>query len=151
MGVTASMQPSHAIGDLYFAPARLGMERLKGAYAWRSLLDSGAVVCAGTDAPVEKGDPLIEFYAAVYRHSLDGFAGPGWGLEETVSRTQALKMLTLAPAYAVGREDELGTLEPGKRADLTAFSRDLMTIAPPDILKATPALTITAGRITHRA
>jgi len=151
MGVTASMQPSHAIGDLYFAPARLGLERLKGAYAWRSLLDSGAVVCAGTDAPVEKGDPLIEYYAAVYRHSLDGYAGPGWGLDEAVSRAQALAMLTRSAAYAVGREDDLGTLEVGKRADLTAFSKDLMTVEPPEILKASATLTMTAGRITHQA
>jgi predicted amidohydrolase YtcJ len=147
MGVTASMQPSHAIGDLYFAPARLGLERLKGAYAWNSLIRSGAVVCAGTDAPVEKGDPLIEFYAAVWRHSLDGFAGPGWGLDEAVSRGQALKMLT----HAVGREHELGTLEAGKRADVSVFSKDLMTVEPAEILKARATLTITAGRITHQA
>ncbi len=151
MGVTASMQPSHAIGDLYFAPSRLGDARLKGAYAWRSLLRSGALVCAGTDAPVEKGDPLIEFYAAVYRHSLDGFAAPDWRLDETVSRAQALRMLTLSPAKAVGREHDLGTLEVGKRADLTAFSKDLMTVEPAEILKAKAALTITAGRITHQA
>ena len=151
MGVTASMQPSHAIGDLYFAPARLGPERLKGAYAWRSLLASGAVVCAGTDAPVEKGDPLIEFYAAVYRHALDGFAGPDWGLDEAVSRVQALRMLTANPAYAVGREADLGTLEVGKRADISAFSKDLMRVEPADILRATPTLTVTGGRITHQA
>src|SRR5262249_37671813 len=70
LGVMASMQPSHAISDLFFAPSRLGPDRLGGAYAWRSLLDSGAVVAAGTDAPVEKGDPLVEFYAAVARRSL---------------------------------------------------------------------------------
>jgi predicted amidohydrolase YtcJ len=151
MGVTASMQPSHAIGDLYFAPSRLGPERLKGAYAWRSLLESGAVVCAGSDAPVEKGDPLIEFYAAVYRHALNGFAGPDWGLDEAVSRDQALAMLTRHAAYAVGREAELGTLEVGKRADLTAFSKDLMTVEPAEIPTARPVLTVTAGRITHQA
>jgi predicted amidohydrolase YtcJ len=86
MGVTASMQASHAIGDLYFAPARLGPDRLKGAYAWKSLIDSGAVVCGGSDAPVEKGDPRIEYYAAAYRHALDGFAGPDWGLDQALSR-----------------------------------------------------------------
>jgi hypothetical protein len=101
LGVIASMQPSHAIGDLYFAGARLGDLRLKGAYAWRSLLDAGATICAGSDAPVEKGDPLIEFYAAVYRHSLEGFAGPSWGLDQVVTRAEALRMLTWAPAYAV--------------------------------------------------
>src|SRR5262249_2657806 len=100
LGIIASMQPSHAIGDLFFAPSRLGRERLSGAYAWRSLLESGAVVAAGTDAPVEKGDPLIEFYAAVTRRSLQGFADENWHREQRVSRTQALQMLTLAPAYA---------------------------------------------------
>jgi predicted amidohydrolase YtcJ len=151
MGVTASMQPSHAIGDLYFAPARLGNRRLKGAYAWRALIESGALVCAGTDAPVEKGDPLIEFYAAVYRHALSGFAGPDWGLDQAVSRSQALTMLTLSAAKAVGREHELGTLEVGKRADLSAFSHNLMTVEPPEILKAVPTLTMTAGQVTHQA
>lgn len=151
MGVTASMQPSHAIGDLYFAPSRLGPERLKGAYAWKSLLASGAVVCGGTDAPVEKGDPMIEFYAAVYRHALDGFAGPDWGLDEAVSRVQALRMFTASAAYAIGRENELGTLEAGKRADMTVFSRDLMTVTPADILKAKATLTVIAGRVVHQA
>ncbi|HEY2662376.1 MAG TPA: amidohydrolase [Caulobacteraceae bacterium] len=150
MGVTASMQPSHAIGDLYFAPARLGPERLKGAYAWRSLLGSGAVVCAGSDAPVEKGDPLIEFYAACYRHALNGFAGPDWGLDEAVTRVQALRMLTRSAAYAIGRENELGTLEVGKRADLTVFSRDLMTAEPAEILKAKANLTVIAGQVAYQ-
>ena len=149
MGVTASMQPSHAIGDLYFAPARLGVERLRGAYAWRSLIKSGAVVCGGTDAPVEKGDPLIEFYAAVYRHALNGFAGPEWGLDQTVSRVQALAMFTTSAAYAIGRERELGALAVGRRADLTAFSRDLMTAAPADIPGAKATLTVIAGEVVH--
>ena len=149
MGVTASMQPSHAIGDLYFAPARLGLERLKGAYAWRSLIKSGAVVCGGTDAPVEKGDPLIEFYAAIYRHALNGFAGPEWGLDQTVSRAQALGMFTASAAYAIGREPELGALTVGRRADLTAFSRDLMTAAPADIPGAKATLTVIAGEVVH--
>jgi predicted amidohydrolase YtcJ len=150
LGVTASMQPSHAIGDLYFAPARLGPERLKGAYAWRTLIASGALVCAGTDAPVEKGDPLIEFYAAVYRHALDGFAGPDWGLDEAVSREQALAMITLNAARAVGREADLGTLEAGKRADVSVFSTDLTSVEPADIPKARALLTIADGRIVHQ-
>ncbi len=150
LGVIASMQPSHAIGDLYFAPARLGPDRLVGAYAWKSLLDSGAVICAGSDAPVEKGDPLIEFYAAVARRDLKGFAGPDWGLNQRVSREQALRMLTWAPAYAVFREGELGTLEVGKRADVTAFSKDIMTVPEADILKARAVLTIVEGRVVYR-
>jgi predicted amidohydrolase YtcJ len=147
MGVTASMQTSHAIGDLYFAPARLGDERLKGAYAWRSLLDTGALVCGGTDAPVEKGDPLIEFYAAVYRHALNGFAAPNWGLDQVLSRSQALALYTRSAARAVGRENDLGTLEVGKRADISVFSKDLMTVEPPEILKAKAVLTVSDGRV----
>jgi predicted amidohydrolase YtcJ len=151
MGVIASMQPSHAIGDLYFAPARLGPERLKEGYRWRDFLESGAVVCAGTDAPVEKGDPLIEFYAAVSRHALNGFAGPDWHLEEAVTRAEALRMLTWAPAYAVFRERELGTLEVGKYADISVFSVDLMTAPAAKIPTAHAVLTVVEGRVVYQA
>jgi predicted amidohydrolase YtcJ len=151
MGVIASMQPSHAISDLHFAPARLGDARLAGAYAWNSLLRSGAVIAGGSDAPVEKGDPLIEFYAAVYRHDLNGFAGPNWHLQEAVSRQQALAMFTSGAAYASFAEQERGTVEIGKRADVSCFSADLMTCAPADIPRARPVLTISDGRVTHEA
>ena len=145
LGVIASMQPSHAIGDLYFAPARLGQDRLHEGYRWKDFLDSGAVIAAGSDAPVEVGDPPIEFYAAVYRHSLDGFANADWHLEEAVSRAQALRMLTWAPAYAAFAEGDRGTLEAGKKADVTVFDRDLMTVAPAEILKAQTVLTVVDG------
>ena len=151
MGVIASMQPSHAISDLHFAPARLGRERLLGAYAWKPLLASGAVIAAGSDAPVEKGDPLIEFYAASYRHDLAGFAGPDWHLENAVTREQAMRMLSWAPAFAAFADVERGVLDVGKRADLSAFSADLMAAAPSDIPAAQPVLTISGGRITHQA
>jgi len=147
LGVIASMQPSHAIGDLYFAPARLGKARLHEGYRWKDFLKAGVVVAAGSDAPVEVGDPRIEFYAAVYRHGLDGFANADWHLEEAVTRAEALKMLTLAPAYAVFRDKELGTLEAGKKADLTAFDNDLMTIEPKEILTAQPVLTVVDGKV----
>lgn len=149
LGVIASMQPSHAISDLHFAPARLGDARLGGAYAWKALLDSGAVVCGGSDAPVERGDPLVEFYAASYRHDLSGFAGPNWHLEEAVSRQQALSLFTSAAAYAAFSEDERGAIDIGKRADLSAFSVDLMTCAPSDIPRARAVLTVSDGRVTH--
>ena len=145
MGVIASMQPSHAIGDLFFAPARLGKARLHEGYRWNGMLRSGAVVAAGSDAPVEVGDPRIEFYAAVHRHSLTGFANADWHLEEAVSRRQALKMLTWAPAYAAFAEQDRGTLEAGKKADVTVFSRDLMTAAPAEILTAQTVLTVVDG------
>src|SRR5881392_1608955 len=105
LGVIASMQPSHAISDLFFAPARLGLERLTGAYAWKTLLDSGAIVCGGSDAPVERGEPMIEFYAAVARKSIKGESGEGWHPEQAVSREDALKLFTLASAYAVFEEN----------------------------------------------
>jgi len=147
LGVIASMQPSHAIGDLYFAPARLGKDRLHEGYRWKDFLNAGVVVAAGSDAPVEVGDPRIEFYAAVYRHGLDGFANADWHLEEAVTRAEALKMLTLAPAYAVFREKELGTLEAGKKADVTAFDKDLMTVEPKAILTAKTVLTVVNGKV----
>jgi predicted amidohydrolase YtcJ len=149
LGVIASMQPSHAIGDLYFAPSRLGPDRLKGAYAWESLLTSGAHVAGGSDAPVEKGDPLVEFYAAAYRHDLKGFAGPDWGLDEAVTREQALAMLTKGSAYAVSREGELGVLAVGRPADISAFSVDLMSAPFPEIAKAKAVLTVVGGRISY--
>jgi predicted amidohydrolase YtcJ len=147
LGVIASMQPSHAIGDLYFAPARLGKNRLHEGYRWKDFLESGAVIAAGSDAPVEVGDPRIEFYAAVYRHSLDGFANADWHLDEAVTRDQALRMLTWGPAYAAFAETDRGTLEAGKKADVTVFSKDLMTVAPAEILKAEPVLTVVDGKV----
>lgn len=148
--IIASMQPSHAIGDLHFAPARLGDDRLDGAYAWHSLADMGVIVVGGSDAPVERGAPLIEFYAAVARRDLQGFQGPDWRPQEAVDRATALKMFTLWPAYASFRETELGTIEVGKRADFTAFDVDLMTAPFADIPNGKATLTVVDGVIVHR-
>jgi len=150
-GVIASMQPSHAIGDLHFAPARLGADRLEGAYAWKTLRASGAVVTGGSDAPVERGDPLIEFYAAVARRDLKGFSAADWRPQERLSRAEALKLFTSAPAYARFAEQELGTIAPGKRADLTAFSVDLMTAPEAAIPKGRAVLTIVDGQVVYEA
>jgi predicted amidohydrolase YtcJ len=149
--IIASMQPSHAIGDFHFAPARLGDARLDGAYAWHSLVDLGVIVVGGSDAPVERGDPLIEFYAAVARADLEGFQGPNWRPGEAVDRATALKMFTLWPAYASFREAELGTIEVGKRADFSAFSVDLMTAPVADILNGRATLTVVDGVVVYRA
>jgi len=151
LGVIASMQPSHAIGDLYFAPARLGDARLDGAYAWRSLLDAGAVIAGGSDAPVERGDPLIEFYAAVARKDLEGNAGANWRPDQKVSRAEALAMFTSAPAFASFQESEIGTIEDGKKADFTVFSKDIMTVPEAEILTAKPVMTVVDGDIVWRA
>ncbi len=149
LGVIASMQPSHAISDLFFAPSRLGEKRLAGAYAWQSLLKSGAIVTAGSDAPVEKGEPMIEFYAAVARKSKDGFSAPDWHPEQAVSREQALQMLTRWPAYAAFQEKEKGAIEPGKLADLTILSDDIMKIPAPDILRTRCLMTVIGGEIVY--
>lgn len=151
LGVIPSMQPSHAIGDLYFAPARLGDARLDGAYAWRRLIEAGAIIAGGTDAPVERGDPMIEFHAAVARRSLDGFQGPDWRADQAVDRATALKMFTVWPAYASFREHELGLIKPGYRADFSVFSVDLMTAPVADILKASALLTMVGGQAVYRA
>jgi len=151
LGVIPSMQPSHAIGDLYFAPDRLGPDRLDGAYAWRSLIDAGAVIAGGSDAPVERGDPLIEFYAAVARRGLDGAQTPDWRPAEAASRGEALKMFTAWPAYAAFQENALGTVEVGKRADFTVFSKDIMTIPEADILTTRPVMTVIGGDIVFDA
>jgi predicted amidohydrolase YtcJ len=150
LGVIPSMQPSHAIGDLHFAPSRLGSERLQGAYAWRALIDSGVIIAGGTDAPVERGDPRIEFYAAVARQDLEGFSGSGWHLEQAVSRAEALKMFTLWPAIASFAENDLGTIEVGKLADFSVFSKDFMSVEPAEILAAETVLTVVDGHLVYR-
>jgi predicted amidohydrolase YtcJ len=150
LGVIPSMQPSHAIGDLYFAEARIGPRRLLGAYAWRALIDAGSVIAGGSDAPVEQGDPRIEFYAAVARKDLKGNSGPNWHPEQAVSREEALRMFTIWPAYASFRENDLGTIERGKLADFTGFTGDIMTIPEADILTVQPTVTVVGGKLVYQ-
>lgn len=147
LGVIASMQPSHAIGDLYFAPSRLGKERLAGAYAWRSLIDAGAIVAGGSDAPVERGEPMIEFYAAVARRALDGSSNEDWHREQRVTRAEALKMFTIWPAFASFEEKERGTIEAGKVADFTVLSADIMEIPEAEILTTQCVMTVIGGDV----
>jgi predicted amidohydrolase YtcJ len=151
LGIIPSMQASHAIGDLHFAPARLGIKRLAGAYAWNSFVKSGVIVPGGSDAPVERGEPMIEFYAAVARKDIKGWSGEGWHPEEALSREQALKMLTLWPAYAAFEENVRGTIEVGKLADLTVLSADIMKIPEMDILKTHCLMTVIGGEIVYQA
>ncbi len=149
LGVIASMQTSHAISDMLFAPARLGPERIAGAYAWRSLLDAGAVIAGGSDAPVEAGDPRVEFYAAVARRTLEGLAGPDWGLDQRLTREEALAVLTRGPAWAAFEEDVRGTIEPGRHADFSVFSTDLMQVPEAEIPHARVLMTVVGGEIAY--
>jgi predicted amidohydrolase YtcJ len=144
------MQPSHAISDLFFAPARLGMDRLGGAYAWQRFLKSGCIIAGGSDAPVERGEPMIEFYAAVARKSIKGESGEGWHPEQAVSREQALKMFTIWPAYAAFEEKDKGSIEPGKLADFTVLSKDIMRIPESEILKTRCAMTVIGGEVVYQ-
>jgi len=159
LGVIPSMQPSHAISDLFFAPKRLGMDRLAGAYAWQSLLKSGAIICGGSDAPVERGEPMIEFYAAVARKPLpsaheklspEALAKAGWHPEQAVSREQALKMFTIWAAFASFQEKDKGSIEVGKLADFTVLSADIMKVPEPEILKTQNEMTIIGGEIVYQ-
>ena len=147
--VIASMQPSHAIGDLHFAHKRLGYERLNNAYPWRNLLDLGVVIAGGSDAPVEIGDPRIEFKAAVSRKDLDGFHDKGWHLEQAVTREEALKMFTIWGSYAVFEEDIKGSIEVGKLADFTIFSKDIMKIPEEEIMSSEIVSTIVGGKVVY--
>jgi TonB family protein len=151
LGIIPSMQPSHAIGDLHFAPSRLGMKRLKGAYAWESFIKLGCKIAGGSDAPVERGEPMIEFYAAVSRKDTKGFTGEGWHPEQAVTRAQALKMFTLWAANAAFEENIKGSIEVGKLADLTVLSADIMKIAEPEILKTRCVMTVIGGEVVYNA
>ena len=147
LDVIPSMQPSHAIGDLHFAVERLGLERINNAYAWRNLIDQGLIIAGGTDAPVEIGDPRIEFYAAIARKDVDGYSAEGWNLDQRLSRVEALKMFTIWPAIASFQENVKGTIEVGKLADFSIFDKDLMTIPELEILESKNLLTVVGGRI----
>ena len=155
LGIIASMQPSHAIGDLFFASRRLGMERLNGAYAWETLWKSGAVVAGGSDAPVERGEPMIEFYAAVARKPLPSRAAgaslEGWHAEEAMTREQALAAFTINAAFAAFEEKVKGSITPGKLADFTVLSADIMKVSEPEILETRNLYTIIGGKVVFDA
>ena len=147
LNIIPSMQPSHAIGDLHFAPSRLGLKRLAGAYAWQSFIKAGSIIPGGSDAPVERGEPMIEFYAAVTRKDLKGYSGEGWHPEEKVTREQALKMFTIWAAFAAFEEKTRGSLEEGKLGDFTVLSADIMTIPETEILKTRCMMTVIGGEV----
>ncbi|KIM91971.1 hypothetical protein PILCRDRAFT_809968 [Piloderma croceum F 1598] len=149
LGVIASVQPTHAISDMWYAQDRLGPERVKGLYAFRSLLDSGARISFGSDAPVEDLNPLSGFYAATTRLSPSGQSphGPdGWFPEQRLTRDEALRGMTIDPAYASFTESTLGSLAPGKIADFVVLSQDIMSIPTNQILRTKVVATVIDGR-----
>ena len=133
LGVIASMQPTHATSDMNMAEDRVGADRIKGAYAWRRLLDSGAVLAGGSDFPVELANPWHGLYAAVTRQSRSGEPQDGWYAEQALDRAEALHSFTLAAAVAAHQEDRLGSLEPGKWADFIIIDRDYFEVPAAEI------------------
>jgi predicted amidohydrolase YtcJ len=130
--------------------SRLGVDRLSRVYAWKPLLDAGVKIAGGSDAPVERGDPMIEFYAAVARKDLKGFSGAGWHPEFAVTREQALKMFTLWPAYASFEEKIKGSIKVGKLADFTVLSADIMSVPVEEIPKVKCEMTVIGGEVVYR-
>jgi predicted amidohydrolase YtcJ len=133
LDLIASMQPTHATSDMNMAQDRIGKERLKGAYAWRSFLDQGTRIAAGSDFPIESDNPFFGLHAAVTRTDHQGLPKGGWHAEQAMTLLEAFRAFTLDAAYAEHQERELGSLEPGKWADFIIVDRDLFAIPPADI------------------
>ena len=132
-GTIASMQPVHQTSDRLMAEARLGPDRLAGAYAWKSLLGSGAKLAFGTDVPVESPNPFAGLAAAMTREDAAGQPFGGWMPEERLSREQAWHAYTIGAAHAAFADDRIGSLEPGKRADFLIVDHDIMLATPAQI------------------
>ena len=133
LGVVAAMQATHATSDMNMAEDRIGADRLKGGYAWRRMLDAGAVLANGSDFPVELPNPFHGLYATVTRQDRNGQPDGGWYSDQALTREEALYSFTLAAAYAAHQEDRLGSLEPGKWADFIVTDRDFFTVAASEI------------------
>ncbi len=147
--VTASMQPYHAIDDGRWAEKRIGPERIKTTYAFRSLLDADARLTFGSDWTVAPMQPLLGIYAAVTRRTIDGATPDGWVPQEKISVAEAVTAYTVANAYASYREDLLGDLSPGKYADLVVLSDDIFTIDPAEIENAQVDFTLLEGKVVY--
>jgi predicted amidohydrolase YtcJ len=150
LGVIPSMQASHQSSDAPMAMNRIGWTRSQGAYAWRSLLNTGVVIPNGTDFPVEQVNPLIGFHAAITRQDASGWPGGGWFPAEAMTRQEALLSMTAWPAYASFSEAVQGSLTPGKYADFVVLSQDVMSVAPDRILDTQVLMTVLGGQVVYQ-
>ncbi len=150
LGVIASMQPIHATSDMEMADLHWGA-RAEYGYAWRTMLDEATVLAFGSDAPVDPIEPLTGIYAAVTRRRPDGAPGPGgWYPEQRLTMAETINAYTIGPAFASGREDWMGSISPGKLADLTIFDRDIYSIPQEELLDVSVAGTMDGGRMLFR-
>jgi predicted amidohydrolase YtcJ len=150
LDVIPSMQTTHATSDMPWVPTRIGPERTaEGAYVWRKLINTGVRIANGSDFPVEEPNPMLGFYAAITRQDPKGQPPGGWLPGERMTRVEALQSFTINAAYAAHLEKELGSLEPGKLADLVVLSRDIMAVSPREILDTHVLRTIIGGRVVY--
>jgi len=150
LGVVPAMQPTHCTSDMYFVEDRVGQERARGAYAWRSFLDAGLKIPCGSDFPVESNNPMFGIYAAITRQDAKGWPEGGWYPEQRMTREEAIKGFTIWAAYGAFMEDVLGSIEVGKLADLTVLDKDILTVEPIEILTTKPVYTIVGGTIRYQ-
>jgi hypothetical protein len=149
LGVVPSVQPTHCTSDMYWAPARLGPTRVKGAYLWRTFLEQGVPVAGGSDAPVERIDVLPGLYAARTRQDAKGWPRGGFEPRERLTSEQALALFTQHAAFAAFEEHERGRLAPGWRADLTVLDRDITSRPPAALLKTRVLRTVVGGETVY--
>jgi predicted amidohydrolase YtcJ len=151
LGVIPSMQATHQTSDMRWAETRVGPDRIRGAYAWRSLLNTGVVIPNGTDFPVEEVNPLLTFHAAVTRQDPANSPAGGWYPDQKMTREEALQSMTIWPAYAGFQESVLGSLTPGKYADFVILDRDIMRVPDTEILGTRVISTWIGGKRVYEA
>jgi len=149
LGVIASMQPTHCISDKKFCEKRIGQERAKGAYAWKSLADAGAILAFGTDYQVEPLNPMEGLYASVTRKDRLGEEGEGWHPEQKIKMEDAIKYYTVGSAYSQFMDNRKGMIKTGYLADIVIVDKDLLTISENEIMKTKVDYTITAGKVVY--
>ena len=150
MNVIPSMQASHQTSDMYWAEQRVGPERIKGAYAWRTLLNTGVIIPNGSDFPVEQVNPLISFHSSVTRQDAKNWPEGGWYPDEKMTREEALQSMTIWPAHAAFQEAVMGSLQAGKYADFVVLDRDIMSVPDTSLLGTRVLGTFIGGEAVYR-
>jgi predicted amidohydrolase YtcJ len=143
------MQPTHATSDMYWAEARLGPERVKGAYAWRTVLNAGGRLALGSDFPVEEVNPFLGLHSAVTRQDQKQWPAGGWYPSHRLTLAEAVRGFTLEAAHAAFEEASRGTIEPGKLADFTIVEGDLYATPSTELYKTKVLRTVVGGEVVY--